>query len=166
LRLRIYMRIAPNTDQATAWNPSLDEATLQGSETILFVEDEAFVRNVTREVLSSAGYTVLTAKNASEALNAYALHSGAVDLLLTDMILPGETGRALAEKLRSRNPRLRVLFVTGYTEQMAMSGENETEFLAKPFSTTALLTKIRQVLENKQNLVGERSQLRHAAGSA
>jgi two-component system, cell cycle sensor histidine kinase and response regulator CckA len=160
------MRIAPNTDQATAWNPSLDEATLQGNETILFVEDEAFVRDVTREVLSSAGYTVLAARNASEALSAYALHCEQVNLLLTDMILPGETGRALAEKLRGRNPRLRVLFVSGYTEQMAVSREDETEFLAKPFSTTALLTKVRQVLDNKQNLVGERSQVRHAAGSA
>jgi two-component system, cell cycle sensor histidine kinase and response regulator CckA len=160
------MRIAPNTDQATAWNPSLDEATLQGSETILFVEDEAFVRDVTREVLSSAGYTVLAAKNASEALSAYALHCEQVNLLLTDMILPGETGRTLAKKLRGRNPRLRVLFVSGYTEQLAVSREDEMEFLAKPFSTTALLTKVRQVLDNKQNLVGERGKVRHAAGSA
>jgi two-component system, cell cycle sensor histidine kinase and response regulator CckA len=164
--VRVCMRIAPNTDQATAWNPTLDETTLQGSETILFVEDEAFVRDVTREVLSSAGYRVLAARNASEALNVYASHSDEVNLLLTDMILPGESGRALAEKLRSRNQGLRVLFVTGYTEQVAMSGENEMEFLAKPFSTSALLMKIRQVLDNKPKLVSEQNQVRHAAGSA
>jgi two-component system, cell cycle sensor histidine kinase and response regulator CckA len=158
-------RIAANTDEATVWNPGLDEATLRGSELILFVEDEAFVREVTREVLSSAGYTVLATRNASEALTQYAMHGTAVDLLLTDMILPGETGRVLAERLRRWNPQLRVLFVTGYTEQMAVPGQNGMECLAKPFSTTALLTKIRQVLDTKTILVNEQK-VRRAAGSA
>ena len=123
------------------------EETLGGAETILLVEDEAFVREVTCEVLRSAGYRVLTAKNAAEAECVYEQRRGEVDLLLTDVVLPGETGRALAGRLRRETPELKVLLVTGYAEQMGLREAKAEECLAKPFSTEALLRRVRQLLD-------------------
>lgn len=117
------------------------------TETILLVEDEAFVREVACEVLRSAGYAVWTARNAAEAVRSYEQRCGGVDLLLTDVILPGESGRVLADRLRRENPRLKVLFVTGYAEQMGLREALRDECLAKPFSTGALLRKVRQQLD-------------------
>ena len=116
-------------------------------ETILFVEDEGFVREPIREVLQSAGYQVLTAKTAAEAARIYEQCRGAVDLLLTDVVLPGETGPTLAQRLQKKNPALRVLLITGYAAQMGLRAEKTQELLAKPFSTFALLKKVRQVLD-------------------
>lgn len=121
-----------------------DAPLLGESRTILLVEDETFVREVASEVLRAAGYRVLTAKNAVEAMQIYG--SGfEIDLLLTDVVLPGETGPALAERLRRANPRLPVLLATGYGEQMAR--ETSEECLAKPFSSEELLGRVRQLLE-------------------
>jgi two-component system, cell cycle sensor histidine kinase and response regulator CckA len=149
----------------TGWDCGLEEATLRGAETILFVEDEEFVRDVTREVLLSAGYKVLTAGNASEALVAYGEHSGEVELLLTDVILPGATGRTLAARLVLKNPGLSVLFVTGYAEQMAVRESEHASCLAKPFSTGVLLRKVREALDGREARAGEQN-VRHASSNA
>jgi CheY-like chemotaxis protein len=136
---------------------SLDEALLRGTETILFVEDQSFVREVAGKILKSAGYRVLAAKSAAEASRAYELASGAIDLLLTDIILPRESGRELARELRRQNPLLCVLLITGYTEQMVKS-ETETEFgecFPKPFSARALLQRVREVLDARVPDFGE-----------
>ena len=123
------------------------EETLGGAETILFVEDEAFVREVTCEVLQSAGYRVLTAKNAAEAIRLYDQSRGEVELLLSDVVLPGETGWWLACRLRRERPLLKVLLVTGYAEQMGLREAKPEECLAKPFSTESLLRRVRQLLD-------------------
>jgi len=119
----------------------------RGWETILFVEDEGFVREATREVLQSAGYKVLTAKTAAEAMRLYEEFGGEVELLLTDVVLPGETGPTLAQWLQKKDPALRVLLITGYAEQMGLRSEKQEELLAKPFSTPVLLKKLRQLLD-------------------
>lgn len=124
-----------------------EEETFGSAETILFVEDDALVRDVTREVLQSAGYRVLTAKNASEAVCLYQQNRGRVELLLSDVVLPGETGRALACKLRREDPFLKILLVTGYAEQLALQQTRPEEFLAKPFSRETLLRRVRQLLD-------------------
>ena len=148
------------------WNCALGEAKSGGCETILFVEDEAFVRNVTSEVLRSAGYKVLTARNADEAMAAYREHCGAVDFLLTDVILPGETGVTLARILRREDPELKVLVVTGYAEQLGLFSNEHAECLAKPFSTVGLLQRIKQLLESRPAWVGEQRRVKHACGNA
>jgi len=126
------------------------------AETILYVEDEAFVRGVTREILHSAGYRVFAAKTAAEAVRIFQEHHFAVDLLLSDVILPGETGQTLAARLRRTNPRLKVLLVTGYGDQMLDREGMHDCYLAKPFSSEALLQRIREVL-GRGNLGGNRS---------
>lgn len=136
------------------------------TETILFVEDEAFVREVTCEVLQSAGYGVLTAKNAAEAALLYDQRRGEIQLLLTDVVLPGETGRSLALKLKRQNPKLKILFVTGYAEQMALQETNSEECLAKPFSTEVLLRRVRLVLDQTQHRTVSTNSVRRAYDTA
>jgi len=143
----MYEPTTETRDDVGGWCPDAGEETLRGAETILFVEDEAFVREVTCEVLRSAGYRVLTAKNATEAMCYYEACRGAVELLLTDVVLPGETGFALAVRLRRQNPELKVLLVTGYAEQMGRREAKHEECLAKPFSTEALLQSVRDLLD-------------------
>ena len=130
----------------------LDSAVGVRQATILLVEDEAFVREVTVQVLRSAGYAVLTAMSAAEAGRIYSKFSSEIDLLLSDVILPDENGRLLAQKLRSQNAELLTLLVSGYADQVetqeaALAG---VECLPKPFSARTLLQKVRTVLERKR----------------
>ncbi len=149
-----FVQATETRDDASAWGCSPDAELLAAAETILLVEDEAFVREVTCEVLRSAGYRVLTAKNAAEAVSVYDAQRGEVELLLTDVVLPGETGRALAGRLRRANPALQVLLVTGYGDEMGLSKmkngakqeARREECLAKPFSSEVLLRRVRQLL--------------------
>lgn len=120
-----------------------------GGGTILLVEDEIFVREVTSEVLRSAGYRVLTAKNAADAEQVYLQWGGEIDLLFTDVILPGENGRCFAERLRLSHPTLKILLVTGYAEQMGPLESGREEYLAKPFSTRELLEKVKEMMPSR-----------------
>jgi len=113
--------------------------------TILLVEDEAFVREVAAEVLRVAGYCVRTAANAIEAAKIYNEKHGRIDLLFSDVKLPGETGSALAKRLRRNNPGLRVLLATGYGELMSGHPDGD-ECLAKPFTSRELLRRVEEVL--------------------
>jgi two-component system, cell cycle sensor histidine kinase and response regulator CckA len=140
------MCIAPIEDRIE-WIHKTRDGQVPEVATILFVEDEAFVREATCEVLRSAGYAVLAARDADEAAGLYDEHCGEVDLLLADVVLPGESGPVLAGKLRRRNPSLRTLFVTGYVEQMEKLKTWEEEWLAKPFSLETLLDNVRRMLD-------------------
>jgi DNA-binding NtrC family response regulator len=120
-----------------------------GSETILFVEDEAFVRRVAAEVLESAGYQVIVAANATEALRACSDCPAPVDLLVADVVLPGMSGRKLAEQIETSHPTARILLMSGYPEQLAVcevSARNRN-YLAKPFSRQSLLRTVRDALD-------------------
>jgi two-component system, cell cycle sensor histidine kinase and response regulator CckA len=143
----MYSETTETLEEASRWSVAADKDMLSGAQTILFVEDEAFVRDVTCEVLRSAGYRVLTAKNAAEAMRLYEARGSEVELLLSDVVLPGESGRAFAGRLRQQHPRLKVLLVTGYAEQMGLRDGLQEECLAKPFSTEVLLGRVRQLLD-------------------
>jgi len=126
-----------------------------GNETILVVEDEPAVRALTVRVLEAAGYTVLQEGDPAEALKLYEEHGGLVHLLLTDVILPGMSGRTLADTITARqgvSPK--VLFMSGYT-QNAIVHEGRldvgVDFLGKPFAPDALLRKVREVLDRPQD---------------
>jgi CheY-like chemotaxis protein len=153
-------------EEAGRWNCVAEKEMLDGAETILFVEDEGFVREVTSQVLRSAGYRVLTAKNAAEAIHVFDQCSSEVELLLTDVVLPGETGRVLAAKLRQRNPELNILLVTGYAEQMRLQGCDREECLAKPFSSEVLLRRVRQQLDRSRRGIGTEEFVRPVCDNA
>jgi CheY-like chemotaxis protein len=123
-----------------------------GSETILLVEDEEMVRNVTERMLRAAGYRVLTAANGSEAMSACEGHPGEIHLLLTDVIMPQMSGRQLAEQLHGLRPGLRVLYMSGYTDDAIVHHgvlDPGTKFIAKPFNATDLTRKVRDTLDSE-----------------
>ncbi len=126
-----------------------EAAEWAGPETILLVEDEAFVRTATAEVLESAGYRLMIAGSAAEALEAYRRCSWPVDLLLCDIVMPGMNGHELATELETFYPRARVLLMSGYSEQLAWceSSACGRQYLAKPFSIPMLLRRVREVLK-------------------
>lgn len=116
---------------------------------ILLVEDEPFLREVTRELLESGGFSVLTAEDTVDAMQIYESSADSIDIVMTDMILPGGTGQQLGQDLRKRCPQLRVLVTSGYSNA-AYEIENlasQTYFLAKPYSRHELLGKIESILD-------------------
>jgi CheY-like chemotaxis protein len=125
-------------------------AALQGGETVLVVEDEPGVQQLIAKILRDYGYTVLQAANGREAGRLFDQHKGHVDLVITDVVMPHGNGRELAEQLASSQPDLKVLYISGYTENTIIQHgvlEENVAFLAKPFSFDALLTKVRDLLD-------------------
>jgi PAS domain S-box-containing protein len=125
-------------------------AQRRGDETVLIVEDEEALRNIAQRALASAGYTVLTAAGGDEAVDVAARYRSDIHLLLTDVIMPGMNGRVLAQKLSAPRPGLRVVYMSGYTDDaIAHHGvlEAGAHFLAKPFVPEALTQKVREVLD-------------------
>ena len=124
----------------------------QGRGTILLVEDEDFLLEVTSEILESAGYRVFKTRNAAEASKVFRQFHSIVQLLLTDVVLPGQNGRDLANELRSISPELRIVFISGYPENaVTRNGVRAAgmSYLPKPYSSQSLTRKVRQALEEK-----------------
>jgi two-component system cell cycle sensor histidine kinase/response regulator CckA len=127
--------------------------TLRGTETILLVEDAEALRELTRSLLAANGYTVLEAGHPEQAVEIAREYDGPIHLLLTDMVMPGMNGRALAEKLVSMRPEMKVVFMSGYTG-FTHSGliDSELILLAKPFTKDILLRKLHEALALKGEL--------------
>lgn len=127
----------------------LDQSQCGARETILLVEDETFVRKATAEVLESAGYRVFLACNAAEALDRQSHGFESIDLLLADVVMPGLSGHELAVRFLALNPLVRILMISGYSEQLAFCevAPHRREYLAKPFSVPTLLRRVREVLD-------------------
>ena len=122
--------------------------------TILLVEDEDFVRNVTREVLELSGYRVLEAIDAEGGIELYNEFGDEIDLLLTDLIMPGLNGRELASKLSAVSPTIKVIFMSGYTDNPVIRKDLshlESNYLQKPFTLDGLIDKVREVLAAPQD---------------
>ncbi len=128
-----------------------EAAPLAGAENILLVDDEVFVRKAAAEVLKAAGYGVVTAANAAEALAAWNASPHRVDLLLADVVMPGMSGRDLAIKFKGLCPHGRVLLMSGYADQFRPKPSSLhldcDRYLNKPFSMGALLSEVREVLD-------------------
>jgi PAS domain S-box-containing protein len=123
----------------------------QGRETVLLAEDEEAVRLLARQVLQSGGYAVLEAGDGARALNLAELHGGPIDLLVTDVVMPGLGGPELAERLCASRPGLRVLYLSGYTDHGVVRdgvSQEAVHFLHKPFTGAALSQKVREVLDS------------------
>ncbi|HKD99698.1 MAG TPA: ATP-binding protein [Planctomycetota bacterium] len=142
--------LLPRCDDAASSAPAAElDPPPCGSETILLVEDERGVRRLVRTMLAQAGYVVLDAPSGSRALAVADRHAGAIDLLLTDIGLPGMTGPELATELRKRRPESRALFMSGYTgEAIVLLGyvDSEPSVLFKPFEADELLRRVRDAL--------------------
>ncbi|OGK93243.1 MAG: hypothetical protein A2X50_11490 [Candidatus Rokubacteria bacterium GWF2_70_14] len=122
----------------------------RGTETILLVEDAPELRALALDILRGSGYTVLEARQGNEALLVLERHAGPIHLLVTDVVMPQMGGRALAERLASLRPEMKVLYVSGYSEAaIAQHGvlDPGTAFMAKPFTADELTRKIREVLD-------------------
>jgi PAS domain S-box-containing protein len=124
--------------------------TVPGSETILLVEDETALRKLASETLRASGYTVLEAATGEDALNIWSRSASSIHLLVTDIIMPAMNGRTLAERLRSARPEVKVLFISGYSENILDPIgplDSTTAFLQKPFAPAALTEKVRELLD-------------------
>ena len=146
---RIYLpRVVEQSEKADIKNTSNKSPT--GTETILLVEDEELVRNLSRQILETCGYTVIEAQNGLEALEVCKNGGCKIDLLMTDVVMPQMGGRELAEKLKKVLPNLPILFTSGYTDNpTARHGDIEinTNFIQKPFTFDVLARKVRELLK-------------------
>jgi PAS domain S-box-containing protein len=121
----------------------------RGSETILLVEDEKGVRELAREYLEMSGYTVIEAEDGHTALELAAMHAGTIHLLMTDVVMPGISGRELAERVKLIRPKINVLYMSGYTDQAVVHHgilDMDAVLLQKPFTMATLSTKLREIL--------------------
>ena len=122
----------------------------RGTETILVVEDELGVRNLTKRVLEASGYTVHTAASGGEAFLTCERIGDSIHLMLTDIVMPEMSGRELAERLVKICPNMKVLYMSGYTEDTIVHHgvlDQNMNFISKPFSLPALTAKVREVLD-------------------
>ena len=129
---------------------SRERPPARGHETVLLVEDEPAVREMTLAALQGYGYTVLAASNAEDALQTVAAKHSQIDLLLTDVVMPGLSGPQLADHVRRIHPAIAVVFMSGYTSDAVLRQgieSGDVHFVQKPFSTAALAAKLRHVLD-------------------
>jgi DNA-binding NtrC family response regulator len=132
------------------------EQSPRGCETVLLVEDEASVRQASRQFLIQSGYNVLEAFDGEDALRAAREHDGPIHLMITDVVMPRISGPRLAEQLADDRPDMKVLFVSGYAERTVLQHgkiDITQRFLQKPFSLKTLARKVREVLETSSEHV-------------
>jgi two-component system cell cycle sensor histidine kinase/response regulator CckA len=147
---QIYLpRVEESVTKAAVEAPT---DNLRGTETILLVEDADALRKLARSFLSEHGFNVLTASSGEEALRVAEFHGRPIDLLVTDVVMPGMNGRALADRLLAKQPKLKILYISGYTDSfIAGHGvlEEGTFLLHKPFTEEVLIRKVRDVLDGR-----------------
>ena len=150
---RLYLPRLAN-DVELSQPSAMPEALLRGTETVLLVEDEEPLRSLVRTCLEKNGYSVLDARDAASALALAKSHRGRIHLLLTDVVMPGMSGRKLAKRLVTMQPELKVAYMTGYTDDLIDHHgilDRQTVLLEKPFTLRALLTTAYHALHGGQN---------------
>jgi CheY-like chemotaxis protein len=126
----------------------------RGVETVLLVEDEDIVRQIANEILTMNGYQVLQASHGDEALDVSRQHQGVIDLMVTDVVMPVMGGPELARRLAMTRPKMRVLYMSGYTDDAIVRHgvlQEQTAFLQKPFTAEAFARKLREVITVSKN---------------
>jgi two-component system cell cycle sensor histidine kinase/response regulator CckA len=158
--VRIYL---PRVEQVAVTETEAPVAASErGSETILLVEDDEMVRKLVRETLEHEGYKILEAAGPDQASKISSTFEGPIQLMITDMVMPQESGRSLAARLTRQRPDMKVMYMSGYTDANVLGGAEElakTEFLQKPFAPAALARKVRTILQPANG-----DKCRHAGG--
>jgi PAS domain S-box-containing protein len=147
----IVLPAASGADESAAATAAVGRAPVKRTETVLLVEDEAQVRELSAIALERAGFTVLEARHPEDAFDVVARHKGPIHLILTDVVMPGMNGRVMVERLIGRHPDARVLFMSGYTDDaLAPLGvaAGDRAFLHKPFTPKQLAERVREVLDS------------------
>lgn len=147
---RIYLPKV-EAEEPYAKEERIEPQNLEGYETILLAEDEDSARKMMRTILYGYGYRVLEAQDGKEALRISEQHEGPIHLLLTDVVMPEMNGRELAERLQPIYPKMQVLYVSGYTDNVIVRNgvlEPGVPFIQKPFSQKALISKVREILDS------------------
>jgi PAS domain S-box-containing protein len=145
-----YIYLPRSTDDVTGRDSGMPSLDGRWSETVLLVEDNDGVRGLARDTLEHLGYDVIAASSGRESIRLVDAHDGPVHLLLTDVVMPGMNGFELAERLRESHPGMKVLFMSGYSEEaVARHGllDPDRNFLPKPFTPVALAGKMREILD-------------------
>jgi PAS domain S-box-containing protein len=146
--VKVYL---PRIDQPVSVDPKAEKKkNVRGSETILLVEDDEMVRTLVRETLQRDGYRILDAPGPIEARKMAEQYRQAIQLMITDVVMPKVSGRELAEQLNKKLPDMKVLYMSGYTDNAILNNgvlQKEVAFLQKPFTPAALTEKVRDVLE-------------------
>jgi CheY-like chemotaxis protein len=148
---KIYMPRADEASAVTGTDAPLSKQ-LTGSETILLVEDEAAVRDTAAQILELQGYSVMQAADADEAMRICETFVHEIHLVVSDVVMPRVSGRQLVERLRHLRPQIKVLYISGYTDDAIIHHgivDGEMPFLQKPFTKDALARKVREVLDRK-----------------
>jgi len=153
---RIFL---PRTSEQAAPIEGVPETRSEntGNETILLVEDDDGLRALTRRILLKHGYEVIETARTSDAEQACHNHPGKIHLLLTDVVMPGASGKELSQRLSMIRPEMLILYMSGYTDSVVMKQgveEGSVNFIAKPFTPAALGQKVREVLDVKYGRVG------------
>ena len=146
--VKVYL---PRIDQAVALEAKESaRTTARGSETVLLVEDDDMVRALVRETLLREGYRILDTNDPTEARRLADHHKGPIQLLITDVVMPKVNGRDLAEQLVRRRRDMKVLYMSGYTDNAVLNSgilHKDVAFLQKPFTPVTLTEKVREVIE-------------------
>jgi CheY-like chemotaxis protein len=151
---KVYLpRVDEELTEEKRKSPHSASGLPRGGETVLVAEDEGDVRNLVVQILRNQGYEVLEAANGGEALMICEKHTGAIDLLMTDVVMPMMSGRELANRLLLLHPEMKVLYMSGYTNDAIVRHgvlEEGVNFIPKPFSVEALAFKVREVLDKEK----------------
>ena len=148
----VFKLYLPSVDAEDQPNERDDEnaASLQGTETVLLVEDAEGVRALLQDVLTLYGPPVLVARDGEEGDRLADDHAGPIDLVITDIVMPRMGGRELVERVLAVRPKIRALYLSGYTDEAVMRHgvlQAGSAFLQKPFTARQLMTKVRQILD-------------------
>ena len=143
----VYLPRTETRRQRVVTRRSGENSSLEGTETILLVEDDAALRQLALRVLRTAGYLVLEARNASAAIDLGRTYPDDIHLLVTDVVMPQASGRVVSERLQALRPKIRVLFMSGYTRDVVIDHAAQSDLLEKPFTPDQLKRRVREVLD-------------------
>ncbi|MFH1627799.1 MAG: response regulator [Pseudomonadota bacterium] len=142
----------PGRGEETSKTKTAPVQQITGTETILLVEDDVMLQGLMKTILEGYGYRVLAAGDGEAAIALSETHEGEIELLLTDVVLPGIGGKDLLDALREKRPEMKILFVSGYTDDIISRYgvvPQDVNFLEKPFAPKSLALKVREVLDQE-----------------